>query len=133
MINTIMPKVATTETPKQGAQVAAPAKSAKSDSVNAYQDVKSTTEQVGQIPSEPKDVKPVGQAELDQAVKQINDFVQDIQRNIEFSVDDDTGRTVIKVFDSSSEELIRQIPNEEVLELARNLKNNNGLLFNAKA
>ncbi len=128
-----MPKVATTETPKQGAQVAAIAKSAKSDSVNAYQDVKSTTEAVGQIPSEPKGVKAVDQAELNQAVKQINDFVQDIQRNIEFSVDDDTGRTVIKVFDSSSEELIRQIPNEEVLELAKNLKNSNGLLFNAKA
>ncbi len=133
MINTITPKVATTETPKQGVQVAAPSKSAKSDSVNAYQDVKSTTEQVGQIPSEQKDVQSVDQAELDQAVKQINDFVQDIQRNIEFSVDDDTGRTVIKVYDSSSEELIRQIPNEEVLELAKNLKNSNGLLFNAKA
>ncbi len=125
-----MPKVATTETPKAGGQVAATAKSAKSDSVSAYQDVKSTTEQ---IPSEQKEVKAVDQAELDQAVKQINDFVQDIQRNIEFSVDDDTGRTVIKVYDSSSEELIRQIPNEEVLELAKNLKNNNGLLFNAKA
>ncbi len=125
-----MPKVATTETPKAGAQVAATAKSAKSDSVSAYQDVKSTTEQ---IPSDQKEVKAVDQAELDQAVKQINDFVQDIQRNIEFSVDDDTGRTVIKVYDSSSEELIRQIPNEEVLELAKNLKNNNGLLFNAKA
>ena len=136
MINMNMPKVATTDTPKQGGQVVSPAKSAKPDAVDAvesavtHKDIKATEEValVGQ-----QQAREIDEAELNQAVKQINDFVQDIQRNIEFSVDDDTGRTVIRVYDSSTEELIRQIPNEEVLELAKNLKQNNGLLFNAKA
>mgnify|MGYP001608458864 CR=1 FL=1 len=139
MINMNMPKVATIETPKQGGQVVSPAKSAKPDivdtaesveSVTTYQDIKAAEQAV---PAGQQQAKEIDEAELSQAVKQINDFVQDIQRNIEFSVDDDTGRTVIRVYDSSTEELIRQIPNEEVLELAKNLKQNNGLLFNAKA
>lgn len=71
--------------------------------------------------------------ELSNAVKQINEYAQNIKRDIEFSVDDDTGRTVIRVYDSNTEELIRQIPNEEVIELAKNLKSNNGLILNAKA
>ena len=124
-----MPKVDTAQTPKPGASVAAPAKSAKPDQVEQYQ----VLHKAGQVPPAEQEVKEIDQAELSQAVKQINDFVQDIQRDLEFSVDDDTGRTVIRVFDSKTDELIRQIPNEEVLELAKNLKETNGLLFNAKA
>ena len=125
-----MPKVDTAQTPKPGASVAAPAKSAKPDQVEQYQ----ALHQTGQVPPAEQEVKKeIDEAELSQAVKQINDFVQDIQRDLEFSVDDDTGRTVIRVYDSKTDELIRQIPNEEVLELAKNLKETNGLLFNAKA
>ena len=129
MINTNMPKVDTVQTPKPGASVAAPAKSAKPDQVERYQ----ALHQTGQVPPAEQEAKKIDEAELSQAVKQINDFVQDIQRDLEFSVDDDTGRTVIRVYDSKTDELIRQIPNEEVLELAKNLKETNGLLFNAKA
>ena len=129
MINVNMPKVDAIQTPKPGGNVAAPAKSAKPDEVEKLQ-VKSQTVQA---PPAEQEVKEVDEAELSQAVKQLNDFAQDIQRDIEFSVDDDTGRTVIRVFDSKTDELIRQIPNEEVLELAKNLKETNGLLFNAKA
>ena len=129
MINVNMPKVDATQTPKPGASVSAPAKSAKPDQVEKYQAMSQTV----QAPPAEQEVKEVDEAELSQAVKQLNDFAQDIQRDIEFSVDDDTGRTVIRVFDSKTDELIRQIPNEEVLELAKNLKETNGLLFNAKA
>ena len=130
MINVNMPKVDAAQTPKPGASVSAPAKSAKPDQVEQYQ----ALHQAGQVPPAEQEVKKeIDEAELSQAVKQINDFVQDIQRDLEFSVDDDTGRTVIRVFDSKTDELIRQIPNEEVLELAKNLKETNGLLFNAKA
>ena len=53
----------------------------------------------------------------------MRDYVQQIDRKLEFSVDEDSGETVIKVFDSSSEELIRQIPSDEILKLARDFEN----------
>lgn len=59
---------------------------------------------------------------LEAAVASINDFVQLIQRDLHFSVDEDLDKTIIKVVDSHSGELIRQIPEDVFLELARKLK-----------
>lgn len=61
-------------------------------------------------------------SQIEQVVDQLNDYVQNIQRDLHFSIDDNTGRTVIKVVDSQSEEVIRQIPPEEALVLARHLE-----------
>jgi flagellar protein FlaG len=55
------------------------------------------------------------------AVASINEYVQSINRDLQFTIDEDTERTVIKVIDSQSGELIRQIPDEVFLELARRL------------
>lgn len=59
--------------------------------------------------------------DIQQALATMNDYVQSIQRDLQFSVDDELDTTVIKVVDSNSGEVIRQIPNETLLELARNL------------
>jgi len=77
--------------------------------------------------------------ELSQAVSDLNDFVQNIQRNVYFSVDDDTGRTIVRVVDRETDELIRQIPSEEVLNIARSLEEqiasnkNDGLILQVQA
>lgn len=60
-------------------------------------------------------------SELNQAIEFMNDYVQSIQRDLQFTVDEDLNRTVIKVTDRRSGELIRQIPDEIFLELARKL------------
>jgi len=49
---------------------------------------------------------------VESAVSKISDFVQNFQRDLQFSVDQDSGRTVIKVVDSETEQVIRQIPSE---------------------
>ena len=59
---------------------------------------------------------------LETEIEKVNEFVQSIQRDLQFTVDKDLERTVIKVTDSSSGELIRQIPEDVFLELARDLK-----------
>ncbi|NND61469.1 MAG: flagellar protein FlaG [Gammaproteobacteria bacterium] len=59
--------------------------------------------------------------ELEQAVDNIRNFVTDVRRELQFSVDEDSGRTIITVIDSDSGRIIRQIPPEEVLELARSV------------
>jgi len=71
--------------------------------------------------------------DLDQVVQQMNKYVQNIQRDLQFSVDGDSGMSVVKVIDSKSKEVIRQIPNEEVLIMARQLaeqQNEEGTRFN---
>ncbi len=65
---------------------------------------------------------PIDEEELSQLVSQINDYIQNIQRNLEFSVDEDTGLTVVKVINKDTEEIIRQIPPKEVLEMASKIK-----------
>ena len=72
--------------------------------------------------------------ELDTAVTKLNDFVQSIQRDLQFSVDDDSGTVVVKVIDRSSGDVIRQAPQENVLKMVQNLQQfKEGQLFEAKA
>lgn len=58
---------------------------------------------------------------LSEAVRVINNNIQAIKRELHFSIDDKSGETVIKVIDSETEELVRQIPNEDALKVARRL------------
>ncbi len=70
---------------------------------------------------------------VESAVAKLNDHVQNTARTLNFQVDDESGKTVIKVYDRESEKLIRQIPNEMVLELARRLNEEEpSLLFKAQ-
>ena len=59
---------------------------------------------------------------LDQAIAKINQYVQQVQRDLQFSVDDESGKTVIKVIDSESKEIIRQIPEEIILRVAESIE-----------
>jgi flagellar protein FlaG len=52
-------------------------------------------------------------------VEELNQNAQSVRRSLRFDVDDDTGITVITVRDRETDEVIRQIPSEELLELAR--------------
>ncbi len=58
---------------------------------------------------------------VDQAVSELREFVQNVRRNLDFQVDDVTGRVIVKVIDANSNEVIRQIPSEEMLALAQRL------------
>ena len=70
---------------------------------------------------------------LADVVKHLNDYVQSIQSDLQFSVDEDSGRTVVKVVDTQTKEVIRQFPSEEALNLAKTLPKGEGLLIRAKA
>ncbi|WP_045860446.1 flagellar protein FlaG [Teredinibacter purpureus] len=71
--------------------------------------------------------QPKTEVKLDVAVASITQYVQSIQRDLQFSVDADLEQTVIKVVDGDSGELIRQIPEEIFLELARKLNDDGEL------
>ena len=63
-----------------------------------------------------------GGEDLGRTVQQLNELAQTVRREIRFTVDDGTGRTVINVLDAETDELVRQIPSEEVLALAAKLR-----------
>jgi len=83
-------------------------------------------------PTESAQSTPSPQA-LNETVSRLNEAVQVVKRDLQFRVDDESGRTVITVLDSETEEVIRQIPPEQVLTLARNIESLKGLLFTAEA
>ncbi|MBA1264714.1 flagellar protein FlaG [Stutzerimonas nitrititolerans] len=70
---------------------------------------------------------------LGEAVASIKDFVQTIRRDLNFDLDDSSGKMVVKVTDRSTGEVVRQIPTEEALRLAENLEEARSLLFKAQA
>jgi len=70
---------------------------------------------------------------LEDAVKRIREFVQPINDSIQFSLDDETGRTIVKVIDLQTQEVLRQIPSEEILNIAKALDRLQGLLIHNKA
>jgi flagellar protein FlaG len=70
---------------------------------------------------------------VEEAVKRISEFVAPTQSEISFSVDDISGVQVVKIMDSQSNEVIRQFPSKEAIEIARALDKLQGLLIRDKA
>ena len=71
--------------------------------------------------------------QLEQVAQQLQDFVGEMNRSLQFSVDKDSGRDVIKVIDKSSGDLVKQYPSEEVLGLVSKLSDMVGSFVDAKA
>lgn len=70
---------------------------------------------------------------VEEAISSIKQFAQSIQRNLNFALDDSSGRVVVKVTDAMSGDVIRQIPSEDALRLAESLEEARSLLFKAEA
>ena len=62
-------------------------------------------------------------SQLDSALKEINSYVQQVNRRIQFSPHESLplGRTVIKVVDADTDKVIREIPSEEILAMAQRI------------
>lgn len=90
--------------------------------------VKNATE--AQIPS---DAESWQEPRLEDVVKDVNEFIKPINNSLQFSIDDDTGTTVVKVIDRETEEVIKQIPSEEMLALAKAIGQLKGLLVKQQA
>jgi flagellar protein FlaG len=95
--------------------------------------VESTNMSGNGLPQNVEKMAEVTNEQVRNAVSKLNDYVQSMERTLDFQMDEESGKTVIKVFDKSSSELIRQIPNELALELAQNLNDDEpSLLFSAQ-
>ncbi len=70
--------------------------------------------------------------ELQMAVDDMNRKAQDLRRSVQFSVDRELNMTVVKVVDSRTEEVVRQIPSEEFIEISKALRESRSLIFDAE-
>jgi flagellar protein FlaG len=76
---------------------------------------------------------PASLQEVEQAMEEVRNAIAPMAQDLLFSIEEDTGKTIIKVVDSSTDEVIRQIPSEEIITIAKALDNLQGLLLKQKA
>lgn len=77
--------------------------------------------------------KPDEKSSVQEATKRLQDFVSGVRGDIQFSLDNDSGKTVVKVIDRTTQEIIRQFPSEEAIDLAKALDRFQGLLVKQQA
>ncbi|KMV29698.1 flagellar protein FlaG [Photobacterium swingsii] len=71
----------------------------------------------------------IQQQELAKMVESIEEFVGTLNKGLAFRLDEDSGRQIITVYDKKSGEIVRQIPDEDLLSLSRQLATHSGGLF----
>lgn len=117
---TALPSAPQVQAPKQDAKVNAKAEMAQQVS---GKDMPLNATQTAEAKS----------VEVKEAVSKLNEYVQKTQRDLDFRLDEESGKTVIRVYDRHSEQLVRQIPNEAALEMAKKLNSEEPtLLFSAQ-
>lgn len=84
-----------------------------------------------QLPNDKKTDQPSPETVAD-AVKAVSEFVGNINSNLKFNVDEETGQTIIKVVDSTTDEVIKQIPSEDMVAIAKAMDKLKGLLVHQK-
>lgn len=92
-----------------------------------------STQNVKSLPGTSTVSESVSDENIQQAVDQLQSFTDNVAKNLKFSIDEDTGKTVVKLLDSQTQEVIRQFPTEEAISIARTLDKVQGLLFSDKA
>lgn len=70
---------------------------------------------------------------LEAATKKVQSFVETKTSELQFAVDDASGVQVVRIFDKGTKELIRQIPSQEMLDMAAAIEQLQGLLVKQKA
>ena len=71
--------------------------------------------------------------QLHKAVSELNQSPQIKTQGLEFSIDEDSQRTVVKVIDQETKEVLRQIPTKEALEIAKSFESAKGNLISQSA
>jgi flagellar protein FlaG len=66
--------------------------------------------------------------DVERAVERLNELMSSAQRSLRFRVDANSGRTVITVINETTQEIVRQIPSEEVLAVSRSLEDLGSLI-----
>ncbi len=72
-------------------------------------------------------------AALQKTVDELNAAMKQRASAIEFSIDEDSGKTVVKVMDMESKEVLKQYPSRELLAIAKQIDQFQGMFVKTKA
>ncbi|AGH82012.1 flagellar protein FlaG protein [Psychromonas sp. CNPT3] len=81
--------------------------------------------------SDPKDLK-LGIDNIEETVAEINDFMSSMQSHLSFHIDKELEQVIISVIDGETDEVIRQIPSEDLVILLKKMDGVKGMLFDTK-
>jgi flagellar protein FlaG len=82
---------------------------------------------------EDKKATQIDKETLVSAVKKLNDHVAPALQTIEFALDQESKRMIVKVVDTATQKVLRQIPNEEVMAMSKTLDKLQGLVIRQTA
>lgn len=71
--------------------------------------------------------------DLTAAVNKLNEAMPPSAQSLEFEIDKDSKEVVVKIIDRTTREVVRQIPTEEALEMAKSIDKMQGLLIRQTA
>tara|TARA_B110001452_G_C15152115_1_gene400961 strand:+ start:303 stop:704 length:402 start_codon:yes stop_codon:yes gene_type:complete len=101
--------------------------------VEENKDAQAVSIKQNELEREEKNATELTREQLEIMAQKLQEFVGSLNRGLEFSVDEDSGRDVIKVIDKNSGDVVRQYPSEEVLELVASLSDAAGNFVNIEA
>jgi flagellar protein FlaG len=84
-------------------------------------------------PVQPSPATETGREALELATQRIREFLKSSPTALEFTIDENSGRALLRIIDPETKQLIRQIPSEEVLAISRALDRLEGLLLQQRA
>jgi flagellar protein FlaG len=85
------------------------------------------------LAKQPANASPPRREDVESAVSKVQNFLQTTAKDLQFSIDDQSGSTIVKVIDSKTKEVIKQFPSEEMLQLSHALDKLQGLLIKQTA
>lgn len=96
---------------------------------------KTNVADVPAVPSKPASETPPqpNAKEMRQAVESLNRVIASSHQSIHFTMDEESGKIVVKVLDSETQKVLRQVPNTEALAISRNLARLQGLVISDSA
>ncbi|NMB01613.1 MAG: flagellar protein FlaG [Firmicutes bacterium] len=71
--------------------------------------------------------------DVQDAVETINNAIEHVNRALRFSIHEDTQQIMVKVVDVSTDEVIKEIPPEDVLDTVARIREMIGLLIDERA
>lgn len=86
------------------------------------------------VPEPAPQQQPPSREQLQKAMESIKQAIEAKAPNsLSFSIDQETGETIVRITDSQTGDVIRQIPSEEMLAIARSVDRMQGLLLKQEA
>jgi len=107
------------------------------DKTNSVQKIskewsQSNTKSISQLNEYDKGNMPVSERVVIEAIQKANKAISGGNRRFEFSIHEATNEIVVKVFNSDTDELIKEIPNEKILDMVAKICEMAGILVDER-